>query len=223
MAREPIRLQSPSSLWPPTWPMGLTMLRLLLLPVFLWALLLASDPEADLPYRYLAVGIFAVMAITDKLDGYLARRLNQATKLGAVLDPLADKLLIACSVVLLSLGRVATPEFRIPLIVVLAVYGKDVITVLGTLAVMALVGHVHIISRLLGKLSTVLQLALIMATLLGPDMKAMGIAQWLLPLLWWAVVIVAILACGDYVLQGVRQYRQSRVASSAHHTGAAAS
>lgn len=208
--REPINLQSPGGLWPPTWPMGLTMLRLLLLPVFLWALLLASDPNADFPHRYIAVGIFAVMAITDKLDGYLARRLNQATKLGAVLDPLADKLLIACSVVLLSLGRVAAPEFRIPLAVVIVVYGKDLITVLGTLAIMALVGHVQIVSRALGKISTVFQLSLIMATLLGPDLARLGIASWFLPSLWWAVGLVAVLACADYVIQGIRQYRHSR-------------
>jgi CDP-diacylglycerol--glycerol-3-phosphate 3-phosphatidyltransferase len=222
MPRQPVRLQGPSGLWPPTWPMGLTMLRLLLLPVFLWTLVLSSDLDSDLPYRYFAVGIFAIMAITDKLDGYLARKLQQATKLGAILDPLADKLLIACSVVLLSLGRVATPEFRIPIAVVIAVYGKDLITVLGTLAVMALVGHVQIIARPLGKLSTVVQLALVMATLLGPDLTQLGVAGWLLPGLWWGVSALAILACSDYVVQGARQYHQSRVADAAHQTDAAA-
>ena len=196
--------------------MGLTMLRLLLLPVFLWTLLQSSDLDSGLPYRYFAVGIFAVMAITDKLDGYLARKLQQTTKLGAILDPLADKLLIACSVVLLSLSRVATPEFRIPLAVVIAVYGKDLITVLGTLAVMAVVGHVQIIARPLGKLSTVLQLGLVMATLLGVDLARLGMAKWLLPGLWWAVSAVAVLACADYVVQGMRQYRQSRVAGADH-------
>lgn len=222
MARQPVRLQGPSGLWPPTWPMGLTMLRLLLLPVFLWTLLLSHDLDSDLPYRYFAVGIFAIMAITDKLDGYLARKLNQATKLGAILDPLADKLLIACSVILLSLARVATPEFRIPLAVVIAVYGKDLITVLGTLAVMAVVGHVQIIARPLGKLSTVLQLALIMATLLGPDLAHFGMSKWLLPGLWWIVSAVAVLACADYVVQGTRQYRQSRIAGAAPQADAAA-
>lgn len=222
MARQPVRLQGPTGLWPPTWPMGLTMLRLLLLPVFLWTLLLSNDLEADIPYRYFAVGIFAIMAITDKLDGYLARKLQQATKLGAILDPLADKLLIACSVVLLSLARVAAPEFRIPLAVVIAVYGKDLITVLGTLAVMALVGHVQIVARSLGKISTVLQLALVMATLLGPDLAQVRMAKWLLPGLWWAVSAVAVLACGDYVVQGTRQYRQSRITRAAQQADAAA-
>ena len=218
MPRQPVHLQGRTGLWPPTWPMGLTMLRLLLLPVFLWTLLQSSDLDSGLPYRYFAVGIFAIMAITDKLDGYLARKLQQTTKLGAILDPLADKLLIACSVILLSFSRVATPEFRIPLAVVIAVYGKDLITVLGTLAVMATVGHVQIIARPLGKLSAVLQLCLVMATLLGPDLAQLGLAQWLLPGLWWTVCAVAVLTCVDYVLEGTRQYRQSRVAEADHPT-----
>ena len=83
-------------LWPPTWPMGLTMLRLLLLPVFL-CVLLPDAGRAGPNRRRWAVAIFAVMAVTDKLDGYLARRLNQTSKLGAILDPIADKLLVACS------------------------------------------------------------------------------------------------------------------------------
>src|SRR5687767_14715008 len=106
------QLQVPSTagLWPPTWPMGLTMLRLLLLPVFLWVMLLDARTDAH-QLRWLAVGIFGFMAATDKLDGYLARKLNQTSKIGTILDPVADKLLIACSVILLSFEWVAPPGF----------------------------------------------------------------------------------------------------------------
>ncbi len=86
--------------------MGLTMLRLLLLPAFLWALI-ANGPAGTGPHRWIAVSIFALMAITDKLDGYLARRLGQTSKMGALLDPVADKLLVGCSVILLSFSWVA--------------------------------------------------------------------------------------------------------------------
>src|ERR1041385_2919869 len=96
-----LSLQTVPGLWPPSWPMGLTMLRLLLLPVFLYLLLFEPNKPAH-AHRWWAVGVFAIMAATDKLDGYLARKLNQTSKIGTILDPVADKLLVASSVVLRS-------------------------------------------------------------------------------------------------------------------------
>src|SRR4051794_41724611 len=76
--RHQLDIPSVPGLWPLTWPMGLTMLRLLLLPVFLWLILATARPgPGPRRLRWVAVGVFAVMALTDKLDGYLARRLNQ--------------------------------------------------------------------------------------------------------------------------------------------------
>src|SRR5438874_13816470 len=98
------------------------------------------------------------MAATDKLDGYLARRLNQSSKLGAMLDPLADKLLIACSVILLSFDWAAPRGYAMPLWVVAAVNGKDVIVAGGTRVLLSRVGTATIRPRLLGTLSTLLAL-----------------------------------------------------------------
>src|SRR5687768_3776622 len=151
--------------------MGLTMLRLVLLPVFLWVMLLDAgrhgpgvEPGPN-RYRWWAVGIFVVMAATDKLDGYLARRLNQTSRIGTILDPVADKLLIASSVVLLSFDWAAGAAYRIPMWVVAAVYGKDVVVALGTAALLAVVGKVSVAPRLLGKFGTFFQLLLVMLTL----------------------------------------------------------
>ena len=194
--------------------MGLTMLRLLLLPVFLWIMLIDAGPVvAARPHRWWAMGIFAVMALTDKLDGYLARRLNQTTHLGTILDPLADKLLIACSTILLSFGSVASAGYKIPLPVVAAIYAKDVIVAMGILTVMSVVGRVAIRARLSGKLSTVLQLALVIATLIAPDLERIGrgTAMLILRSLWWVVSLIAVLACLDYVMEGIRQFRAKRV------------
>jgi CDP-diacylglycerol--glycerol-3-phosphate 3-phosphatidyltransferase len=194
--------------------MGLTMVRLFLLPVFLYVLLADSGPSpggAPRPARWWAVGIFAVMAATDKLDGYLARRLGQSTHLGTILDPLADKLLIVCSTILLSFDWVASPGYKIPKPVVAAIYGKDVIVAVGALALLALAGKVTVRPRILGKLSTGLQLALVMATLIGPDLDRAraGLGGGMLRLLWWSVSAVAIAACSDYLWQGWTQFRES--------------
>src|SRR5438270_7628037 len=128
MSHKPFEIHAPKGLWPLTWPMGLTMLRMLLLPVFLWVLLAdAGAAHGARPHRWWAMGIFAVMAITDKLDGYLARRLGQTSHLGTILDPVADKLLISCSTILLSFEWVASPGYRIPIFVVVAIYAKDLV------------------------------------------------------------------------------------------------
>ena len=196
--------------WPPTWPMGLTFLRLLLLPVFLW-IMLAESRAADGP-RWIAVSIFAVMAATDKLDGYLARRLKQSSKIGAILDPVADKILIACCVMLLSLPWVAPPNLRVPHWVVIAVYGKDLITAIGCLVLLALIGTVTITPRPLGKAATVLQLTMVMAVLLTPPTASDWTRAWhrLVHTLFWLVTALTVVTLVDYVIYGVRQYREVR-------------
>ena len=194
--------------------MGLTMLRLLLLPVFLFTLLLDANTELH-PYRWLAVSIFVVMAITDKLDGYLARKLKQTSKLGTLLDPIADKLLIACSVILLSFSWVAPSGFQVPRIVVFLVYGKDLVVVVGSLALLSLAGKVTITPRPLGKLGTFLQLSMLIATLIGSDLARIdaSFAWWTIRTLWVAVGLVTTAACADYVVQGLKQFSRWRSSS----------
>jgi cardiolipin synthase len=198
--------------------MGLTMLRLLLLPVFLWVMLLDAGHESAGPnrYRWWAVGIFGVMALTDKLDGYLARRLGQTSKLGTVLDPIADKLLIASSVVLLSFDWAAGAAYRIPLPVVAAVYGKDLIVALGTVALLASIGKVSVAPRLLGKAGTFFQLLLVIQTLVAPDLDRLlpGSGRNVLKCLWWLVGAVCIASTADYVMDGFRQLHAARAAAA---------
>jgi len=191
--------------------MGLTMLRLLLLPLFLWALV-ADGNRPDRPYRWLALVVFGVMAVTDKLDGYLARRLNQTSRLGALLDPVADKLLIACSVIILSFDWIAPAGFAIPGWVVVAIYGKDLVTAIGALVLLQLAGKVTISPRPLGRASTVLQLSLVVAVLLAPAPTAGWAAGWkqFVVVLWWAIAVLAAMSCADYVRQGWLQLMQAR-------------
>lgn len=207
LSKRSIHLSS-QGIGPMTWPMGLTFLRIFLLPLFLY-LLLADVPldEGSHATRHLALGVFAVMAITDKLDGYLARKLNQASKLGALLDPVADKLLVAASIVLLSFPAVAGTGYAIAKFVVIMVYAKDVLLAFGTLLVLARRGSVHIRARLSGKASTVIQLALVMATLVAVDVDRWqpGTMQYVLPWIGWATALSAVVAAGDYLIQGLKQ------------------
>jgi len=88
-------------------PNLLTWFRIVMIPVFL-ALFYVSDDTINAHNKHLfSTLIFVFAAVTDWLDGYLARRLNQSSAFGAFLDPVADKLMVAAALVMLvSLGRV---------------------------------------------------------------------------------------------------------------------
>ena len=86
-----------------TLPNWLSLARILLIPVFM-VVLLGDVPHGD----YVAVAVFSLAALTDKLDGYLARSRGATTTIGIFLDPLADKLLVSAALIsLVELGRLA--------------------------------------------------------------------------------------------------------------------
>jgi cardiolipin synthase len=87
-----------------TWATRITILRLILVPVFIAFIITYndSDPRVE-AWRYAAIGVFVVASVSDAIDGYLARHWNQSSALGALLDPIADKLLLFAALVTLSL------------------------------------------------------------------------------------------------------------------------
>src|SRR4051812_46690202 len=106
----------------------ITILRILLTPFFVVEALYYVTTGNEV-YRLIAILSFAVAAICDGVDGYVARRYNQRSELGAILDPLADKLLLVSAIVLLSLNW---PYFeRIPLWLTCTIIGRDILIVSG--------------------------------------------------------------------------------------------
>lgn len=77
-------------------PLSLTYLRIIIIPVFVFAFFIPGDAG-----RWITCGLFVFACITDYLDGKLARSLNQESKLGALLDPIADKIIVAVAIMLL--------------------------------------------------------------------------------------------------------------------------
>ena len=82
-------------------PNVITVVRILLAPLFFWMLL--ADGGADTPLRYAAAALFIVAIATDGIDGHIARSRNQVTDLGKLLDPIADKVLTGAALVGLSI------------------------------------------------------------------------------------------------------------------------
>ena len=138
-------------------PNALTMLRIVAVPVIVVALL-DETPNGDV----IAAAVFAAAAITDGLDGYIARRRSQVTTFGKLMDPLADKLLVVAALIaLVSLNRLAAW-------VAMVIIARE-LAVTGLRALAAERGAV-ISASWLGKLKTALQvLAIVGADRLGPD------------------------------------------------------
>ncbi len=182
------------------WPNRITIARIILVaPLVICMLNLNADWSG---WRRLAIGLFVVSALSDALDGFLARRLNEETPLGRFLDPVADKLLIASAVIILAVGSSAVPGYRIPSWVPVIALSKDLLTVIGCGLVYATTGKFFIQPRLLGKSCTLVQLVMIAAVLIAPDLPS-GLARGL-PVLWWLASVLAIGAAVDYLRIGNR-------------------
>ena len=142
----------------------ITILRILLIPFFVVEILYYVETTNEL-HRLLAILSFAVASILDGVDGYVARRYHQWSELGTVLDPLADKLLLASGIVVLSFNH-APQLATIPLWLTGTIIGRDLLLTIGVIVVRLVVGKVTVRPRLTGKIATVLQMALLLWILL---------------------------------------------------------
>lgn len=137
-----------------------TITRILLIPFFVVEVLYYVKTGNEL-HRRLAVLSFAVAAICDGVDGYIARRFNQRSELGAILDPLADKLLLVSAVVLLSFDQ--QPYLpSVPLWLTGTIIGRDILLLIGLLVIQITVGKVKVRPRIVGKVATVLQMIVVL-------------------------------------------------------------
>ena len=190
------------------WANRVTVIRILLIIPFVIFLLKLRDPSLeDLARnltRYGAVAIFILMAISDGLDGWLARRNGEVTRLGSFLDPMADKLLVMSACILLSMEAIAGAEFTLPPTVVVLIIGKDVLLLLGFIIVYFMTLEVRITPIFIGKIGTVFQLSMITAILIAPEVNRFVSWIWFLRFLWWGAAGIAVLSTVVYIRNGIR-------------------
>ncbi len=169
---------------------SLTILRIFLIPLFVFVLLIRI-PYSD----YLAALVFIAAALTDSLDGYLARKLHQVTKLGIILDPLADKLLITAALIsLVELG--AMPGW-----IAIVILGRE-FAVSGLRAVKAEEGIIIPASKM-GKTKTVVQVIAVLLLILQSSYQHIIS----LPLGEWAMYIAVIIT----VVSGIEYFYRFRM------------
>lgn len=176
------RFQSPISI-----PNILTVVRILLTPLFIILLLRHAYTQALI--------VFAVAGLTDGLDGFIARYMNQRTALGATLDPLADKLLIVSAYV--ALGILGD----IPAWLAVVVIARDVIIVLG-IAVFALSQrHYDINPTIVSKCTTTAQIVTILIILFDPQRAILAVLHT--PVLWITAALTIVSGL-HYIFIGMR-------------------
>ncbi len=174
----------------------ITVVRILLAPVFIWLLLLDNGEMGLL--RYIAAALFIVAIVTDAVDGHLARGRNLITNVGIILDPIADKVLTGGALVALSiLGEL---PWWITILILVREFGITIyrFAVLSKVVVPASRG---------GKLKTILQ-AVAISLLLVPLSTVVGV--WILWLNWSVMAIAVVLTVYtgiEYLWQAWRHTR----------------
>ena len=173
-------------------PNILTLIRLLLTPLFI--ILLIRDQLAG------AMLVFVLAGISDGLDGLIARCFDQRTVIGAYLDPVADKVLLASAYVCLAILGI------IPAWLTVVVLSRDILIVIG-IAIFTLTQKPYRVQpSLISKCTTAVQLAMVFVSLLIPDYPR--VQALLQPLMWLTVVITTISGL-QYVFIGMNILQQA--------------
>jgi CDP-diacylglycerol--glycerol-3-phosphate 3-phosphatidyltransferase len=159
--------------------------------------------------RYAATFIFLIMAVSDAIDGFFARRKKQVTQLGGFLDPTADKLLIISACLLLASQHSHVDGFLLPPTVVVLIIGKDLFLLIGFVIIYFLTSQFLIAPALIGKIATTLQLSMVTGILIAPEVSAFLPGWiWFLRVLWWSAAVTAILTTLIYIRNGIRYIEQ---------------
>jgi len=173
-----------------SWPNFFTFLRLLLTPLL--TIFFINH------HFTLATFVFLLAGVTDALDGFLARRLNQKSRLGACLDPIADKILLSTSFVLLSWGG------YIPSWLAVVVLSRDIFILLGALLLFLFDVSFEVKPSLLGKLTTLTQIITILAVLINIQWPYLYLLRQILFYLTLGLTLASGL---QYTLKGYQMFR----------------
>ncbi len=209
-----MRLQeTPSALHAPernvwlTIPNALTVARLVAIVPFAFLAMHGKDRAALM--------LFVVACLTDTLDGTLARRFGQTSKIGRLLDPLADKLFTGAAFVVLSAFRAGLAS--IPIWVMAAVLLRDVLILSGSFLVYRASRNSGFQPSVYGKLNTLLEIGIVVCFLAQPDFPFLTAV---IPGAYVLLLISLLASTGDYLRTGLRMVREPASTGGHSRTGA---
>ena len=181
---------------------AITLFRILLTPVFVGVMIehrqlaMTGCGEDVLFYwRAAAVFVFALAAVSDGIDGFVARRFNQKTQLGAILDPLADKLLLNAAILILSFNMGLGRQF--PFWFPIIVFSRDLIISLGTVVIRFLNIKMKIAPLISSKITTFLQMIAVIVMLFDRPVSTVNY-------LIYAAVLFTLISCVQYIFVGLK-------------------
>jgi len=187
-----------------TVPNMLTVFRMVLIPVFVTMLFYQ---------RFIvALAVFVCAGLTDGLDGLLARRFDQRSQLGTVLDPIADKLMMVTAFIVLSMRSIfpapVPSHLPVPFWVTVAVISRDVFIIVGAAAINIMTGFRGFRPSWLGKVNTTVQIVAIAAIMFAASVPyATG---YYLPTVYATVFTLAILSGLHYIFFASRLLNEDR-------------
>lgn len=190
-----------------TLPNLLTVFRMALVPVFVTLLFYGRFATA--------LAVFMLAGVTDGLDGLLARRFDQKSQLGTILDPIADKLLLVTSFIVLSLPSISPhpkpAHFPVPFWVTAAVLSRDIFIIVGAAAINIVTGFKGFRPSWLGKASTTVQICAVV-TILVATIFPYG-SGYYLPTVYVLVFAFAFFSGVHYVFFAARLLAEDRTNS----------
>jgi cardiolipin synthase len=187
-----------------TVPNTLTVFRMVLIPVFVTLLFYQRF--------VLALAVFVIAGLTDGLDGLLARRFDQQSQLGTILDPIADKLMMVTAFIVLSMRSVFPQplpgHLPIPFWVTIAVISRDVFIVVGAAAINIMTGFRGFRPSWLGKLNTTVQIVAIAVIMFAASVPYY--TGYYLPTVYVVVFTFAVLSGLHYIFFASRLMNEDR-------------
>jgi len=187
-----------------TIPNVLTFMRMGLIPVFVSLVYYG--------YSKWALAVFLIAGISDGIDGFLARRFNQESELGTIIDPIADKLLMTVAFVILTLPNVLPPtrHLPIPFWVTASVIGRDVLILTVAAGINIITGFRGFKPSFWGKLSTLIQVIGISLVLFA----AVSRYSIFLPTTYFIIVLLVVISGVHYVFQVASLMKKEEQAST---------
>jgi CDP-diacylglycerol--glycerol-3-phosphate 3-phosphatidyltransferase len=179
-------------------PNSITLSRIFSIPLLIWILTTSRFSSLDGTKELLASAVFIAAAITDGIDGYLARKRAQITTMGMLLDPLADKLLIAAAFIVL----VQFNPSLVPAWIAVVIIGREFL-VSGLRSIAASEGFTIEASDL-GKFKMVVQIVSVVAVILDHRWKEWPIGPYIFSVHWvaflaiWFMVVLSLVSAFDY-------------------------
>ncbi len=183
-----------------TWANKITIGRIILVPVFVF--LLIASQSWPIGMRFIPLLVFLIAAFLDILDGYLARKNQEVTRLGSMLDPFADKLMMISALFIVVFNKLDSFYGSVSPFLFYMVLLRELILIVGAGVLILLKREILVKPRLLGKAATFVLVLLVVAVLAGLN-------QTIIDVLILPAFLFVFLSLILYIMDGIKQLRST--------------